>query len=914
MKKLVQNMFVYIFFFLLGSNLYAQNNTHWWNDAVFYEIFVRSFYDSNGDGIGDIKGVIEKLDYLNDGNPHTTTDLGVKGIWLMPISPSPSYHGYDVTNYTEIHSQYGTLQDFKTLMEECHKRGIRVIIDFVMNHSSSQHPWFIESASSVASPYRNWYRWSPTPLQNADFWGQSIWHENNNQYYYGIFSKNMPDLNYDTPAVKDAIFDATTFWLDEMKVDGFRLDAIKYIYEDGNTLEDLQQTFDFFHDFRMHYKGINPEAMSVGEAWTSTNKVVKYVENDRLDFCFEFDLASGIIHAIQNATNSTLINRMQTVNQTYPFLQYGTFLTNHDINRIYGTLGQNNARARLAASLLLTLPGIPFIYYGEEVGMVGDKPDPNIRRPMQWENSVYGGFSSSTPWSDLGTNFATHNVASMQQQQSSLWRQYQRFIKLRNQHVALRRGDWNLIDSNTNNIFAFVRQTDNQKLLVVANLSANDITNYQLSAGSGIIEAGNYVVTELTGSGKQGELTVNSAGFSFHKPLSTLTSRSLYVFQLSTNELPDAQVTIKVNMNRAIAEGLFNPTNQTIELIGDFYNWNDNPSTLSATHENGIYAITLSNLPIGKSHEFKVKIHDGNDEFPNQDMRVFIAQQTEEEVYIWYSDKQIEELRAKIAVDRTVVRAGETVYLHSTSTGNPSLYRWTANDGLPIQSNSHEYAVVFPTPGSYPIELYVENNDNSNHSTTINILVRDPMISDYNSVSIIGTAVNGAWSLDIPMTQNADNASIWKLENQVLQSGNIKFRANQEWSANWGSNAFPQGRGIQDGSNIPVIGGTYNITFHDGTGDYVFTLVTATDTIEQNSLKIYPVPSADDYIVVHTSQLIANVTRIQITDLAGKIMYSTVVKESDSDGSVDIRMLQAGAYLVHVINPATRQIGKFIKK
>lgn len=916
MKILLKRLYVILITgVLFCSNLVASNSTHWWNDAVFYEIFVRSFYDSNGDGIGDIKGIIEKLDYLNDGNPATTTDLGVKGIWLMPISPSPSYHGYDVTDYKGVHPHYGTLDDFKVLMEEAHKRGIRVIIDFVMNHSSSQHPWFVSSAASTTSTYRNWFRWSPTILQNAGPWGQTVWHDSNSQYYYGVFSRNMPDLNYDTPAVKDAMFDAATFWLQEMNVDGFRLDAIKYIYEDGNTLEDLQKTFDFFHDFRMHYKSINPNAMSVGEAWTSTNKVVKYVENDRLDFCFEFDLASGIINAVQNGNNSTLINRMQTVYQTYPFLQYGTFLTNHDINRIYGTLSQNEARARLAAGLLLTLPGIPFIYYGEEVGMVGDKPDPNIRRPMQWDNSVHGGFSTSTPWADLGTNYTTNNVATMQGQKNSLWRQYQRFIQLRNQHIALRQGDWKLIQSSTNSVFAFARQADTQKLLVVANLSANDISNYTLSASSGVIPASNYVVTELTGSGKQQNVTINTNGFSSYKPLASLKARTVYVFELSNSELPNASLTINVNMKQAINEGLFNPDNQTIELIGDFLNWKGNSSILSPTEENGIYTITLGDLPIGKLFEYKVKISGGtSDEFPNKDMRVFIAQQAEEKISIWYADKQIEELRAKIAADRTVVRAGETVYLYSTSTGNPSLYKWTATNGLPNESNSHDFAVVFSDPGTYPIELYIENDEKINHSTTINIIVRDPLISDYNSVSIIGTAVNGAWTLDIPMIQNTENASIWSLENQLLQSGNLKFRADQAWTTNWGSNTFPQGRGVQDGSNIPVTSGIYNISFHDGTGDYVFTLVTATDTIEQNLIKIYPVPSAEDFIIVYSNQMVTNETMIQITDLAGKVCSTTMVKESDPHCYVDIRSLNAGSYLLHIINPSSRQIGKFIKQ
>jgi glycosidase len=914
MKKLVRNLLFSFFLFLLGNNLFAQNNTYWWNDAVFYEIFVRSFYDSNGDGIGDIKGIIEKLDYLNDGNPHTTTDLGVKGIWLMPISPSPSYHGYDVTDYKNVEPAYGTLEDFKLLMEEAHKRGIRVIIDFVMNHSSAQHPWFIESASSVSSPYRNWYRWSPTALQNSGPWGQKVWHEKNSIFYYGVFSSNMPDLNYNSPAVKEAMFDAATFWLEEMNVDGFRLDAIKYIYEDGNTLEDLQATFDFFHDFRLHYKNINPNSMSVGEAWTSTNKVIKYVENERLDFCFEFDLASAMINAVQNGTNTTLINQMQTVYATYPYLQYATFLTNHDINRIYGTLGQNDDRSRLAAGLLLTLPGVPFIYYGEEVGMVGEKPDQNIRRPMQWDASTRGGFSSASPWTDLGTNYTTHNVATQRNKQLSLWNNYQQFIRLRNEHVALRQGDWKLIQSSTNSVFSFARQTNEQKVLVVANLSASDITNYTLSAGAHVIPAGNYTAIELTGNGIQQNVQVSASGFSNYKPLSTLKARTVYVINLTNSTILHSTLTLRVNMNVLIQQGTFNPDINQIELIGDFAQWQNNSSILTETSESGVYEIILSEIPLGKAYNYKLKISGEADEFPNQDMRRFVAQKPAETVYLYYGDKQWEPFRARIAANTVRVRVGETVYLECISTGNPIKYTWTATHGIPASATESLFAVTYNQIGTYTIQLVVENSNEETDASSITITVRDPLESDYERIGIIGTAVNGAWVQDVAMIQDAENASIWRLESQALETGNLKFRANQSWASNWGGTSFPQGKGTQDGLNIPVTAGIYDISFHDGTGDYLFTLVTATDTFTQDFMRIYPVPSADTYIIVHSNQLVVNETSVQITDLSGKMCSQTTINTTDPHFYIDISNLASGTYLVHITHPKGRQIGKFIKK
>jgi 1,4-alpha-glucan branching enzyme len=203
--------------------------TGWWNDAVFYEVFVRSFYDANGDGNGDINGLIQKLDYLNDGNPATTTDLGVTALWLMPIMQSPSYHGYDVTDYRTVEQDYGSNNDFKALVAAAHARGIKVIIDFVMNHTSEQHPWFTESAASTTSNYRNWYRWSATNPGGTGPWGQTVWYNRNSAWYYALFWSGMPDLNYTTPAVKTELFDVARFWMQDMNVDGFRLDAVKYI-------------------------------------------------------------------------------------------------------------------------------------------------------------------------------------------------------------------------------------------------------------------------------------------------------------------------------------------------------------------------------------------------------------------------------------------------------------------------------------------------------------------------------------------------------------------------------------------------------------------------------------------------------------------------------------------------------------
>ncbi len=235
-----------------GGPLQAPGETFWWNDTVFYQVFVRSFYDTDGDGIGDLQGLIAKLDYLNDGDPTTDADLGVTGLWLMPVTESPSYHGYDVTDYRTIEPDYGTNADFDQLVAEAHNRGIVVIIDLVMNDTSNQIEWFTDAVSGSSAPYRDWYRWSPTHPGYTGPWGQPVWHNSASGYYYGVFWSGMPDLNYEEPAVKTEMWDIARFWLQDMVVDGFRLDAVKYIIEEGSSLENTASTFAFWRELEQH--------------------------------------------------------------------------------------------------------------------------------------------------------------------------------------------------------------------------------------------------------------------------------------------------------------------------------------------------------------------------------------------------------------------------------------------------------------------------------------------------------------------------------------------------------------------------------------------------------------------------------------------------------------------------------------
>ena len=253
----------------------------WWNGAVFYEVFVRSFADSDGDGKGDLRGLLAKLDYLNDGDPATTADLGVDALWLMPVFESPSYHGYDVVDYRAIERDYGTAADLDALVVAAHARGVRVIVDLVLNHTSVEHPWFRESASSPSSPRRDWYLWSPTDLGWTQPWNPesgSCWHERNGAFYYALFWSGMPDLNYRTPAVREEAKAIASFWL-ARGVDGFRLDAARHLVEDGPgpALVDTPETHAFWKEFAAHVRSVKPDAVLVGEEGRGVPTIMEMV-------------------------------------------------------------------------------------------------------------------------------------------------------------------------------------------------------------------------------------------------------------------------------------------------------------------------------------------------------------------------------------------------------------------------------------------------------------------------------------------------------------------------------------------------------------------------------------------------------------------------------------------------------------
>lgn len=463
----------------------VQQWTHEWaRGAVFYEVFVRSFYDSNGDGIGDLPGLIEKLDYLNDGDPATSQDLGVDALWLMPVFKSPSYHGYDTTDYETINPDYGTTEDFTRLCEEAHRRGMRVIVDFVINHSGSGHPWFEESASSPTSAKRDWYVWSATNPGWTQPWGGNYqtWHPLNGSYYYGVFWGGMPDLNFATPAVREEIKRLARLWL-QRGADGYRLDATRYLVETGGGMgqADTAETHAYLKEFSAAVRTAKPDAFLVGENWTDTLIVADYFGStdtikggDELPSNFNFPLAGSILQAVSSGSATGIAAKYAEMQRSYPKgVIDSPFLTNHDQVRLASQLGGNAGRLFNAAAILLTLPGAPFLYYGEEVGIQNGPTngDESKRTPMPW--TAAGGFTTGTPWFQYAPGIATTNVATQSSNASSLFARYRALIHARKSSPALTRGEIGMLtpQSGSSPVLAFLRVASGERALVVHNLT-----------------------------------------------------------------------------------------------------------------------------------------------------------------------------------------------------------------------------------------------------------------------------------------------------------------------------------------------------------------------------------------------------------------------------------------------------------
>ncbi|MGX7196643.1 alpha-amylase family glycosyl hydrolase [Enterococcus olivae] len=441
----------------------------------FYQIFVGSFYDSDGDGSGDLAGITEKLDYLNTGKADSTDDLKVNGIWLTPVMPSPSYHKYDVVDYYDIDPVFGTMSDFEQLIEEADQRGIGVIIDLVINHTSSEHPWFQaalasfgEDATEEQQNYREYYHFSEVSQAGYTKLG-------NGWYYESQFWSGMPDLNLDNPDVRNEIEKMSHFWLDK-GIAGFRLDATSHFFEN-----DVQKNVEFLHWFTNMVKEYKEDAYLVGEAWED-GTIIEEFYGSGLDSFFDFPFSqgsgTGVITEAVKGQNGKLLGVRATMWDEKIKVKNAeaidaVFLSNHDNNRsaeMFDTLEQK----KMAANAYLLLPGNPFIYYGEEIGMTGSGIDENKRLPMMFTISEEG---QPDPPENATVMSETDGgtVEEQLQDEQSLLRWYQQILRVKNNYPVIGRGEVTLLPSAERSIALFSYKDDDQEVLVLHNLAEEEI-------------------------------------------------------------------------------------------------------------------------------------------------------------------------------------------------------------------------------------------------------------------------------------------------------------------------------------------------------------------------------------------------------------------------------------------------------
>ena len=482
----------------------------WWRDGIIYQIYPRSFADSNNDGIGDLPGITSQLNYLEA--------LGVDAIWLSPIYPSPDVdYGYDVADYCAIDPKFGTMKDFEKLVKEANQREIHIILDLVLNHTSDQHEWFIESKKSRHNPYHDWYIWKD-PKPNGDppnnwkaIFGGSGWEYDPHldQYYYHMFYKEQPDVNWRNPKVREAMLDVFRFWL-KKGVDGFRLDVFNAYFKDPN-FKDNQSKFGIRpFDRQEHIYDVSQPEMYplieeirdildqhkktyvVGETFLAdTEQTATYCGEGKLHAAFNFEFPSNRWHP-KRFLESALKWYRALPNNAWP----NNFLSNHDMTRAASRycFGEDDRRAKVALGMLLTLKGTPFVYYGEEIGLrdipirkKSDVKDPigklfwpffkgrdGCRAPMQWSSEINAGFSQTDPWLPVNEDYPRRNVVRQKSDPESLLNFFKRLVAVRKAQPALQRGDFTPLDNNPRDILAFERTLDEDRIVVLLNFKSSE--------------------------------------------------------------------------------------------------------------------------------------------------------------------------------------------------------------------------------------------------------------------------------------------------------------------------------------------------------------------------------------------------------------------------------------------------------
>lgn len=532
-----------------------QKKKQWWKESVVYQIYPRSFNDSNGDGIGDIRGIIEKLDYLKD--------LGIDVIWVCPIYESPNDdNGYDISDYQDISEEFGTMEDFDELLAEVHKRGMKLIMDLVINHTSDEHEWFIESRSSKNNPYRDYYIWHPgdeegnRPNNWESIFGGSVWEwdEETQEYFMHIFSKKQPDLNWENPEVRNSLYDMVNWWLDK-GIDGFRVDAITHIKKKPGfpdlpnpSNKDVVPSFEYHMNqpgIEKHLTELKNETFShydivtVGEAnGVDAEDAKNWVdeENGYFDMIFQFEHVNlwGDNEGLDLIPFKEIMTRWQEKLDGVGW--NALYIENHDLVRAVSSLGNDGDKRKASGKALgmmyFFMQGTPFIYQGQEIGMTNIRLDSldkyndiesvnrtkimieegiifdeameyiwnnsrdNVRTPMQWNSSEQAGFTTGTPWLQINSNYVDINVEQAINDPDSIYHFYKKMINIRRESETLIYGSYELIEAEHPKVYAYLRNGENDRYLVVTNLfddyETMDFSDYHFEE----LVLSNYMVTD----------------------------------------------------------------------------------------------------------------------------------------------------------------------------------------------------------------------------------------------------------------------------------------------------------------------------------------------------------------------------------------------------------------------------------
>jgi len=494
-KKFITKIILLVLLNLVAAKAFCNNLTSdnlLPNQGVYYSIFVRSFADSDGDGIGDFNGITQKLDYLKE--------LGITGIWLLPIYPSPSYHGYDVDDYYNVNPDYGTMEDFENLVLQAKQHNINIILDITFNHSSVTNPWFIAS-KDPKNPHHSWYNWVKEGNKkynlNSSIWNHNVWNKNSDNpkwYYSGLFSDSMPDFNVDNKDLRKEFSNIIKFWMDK-GVTGFRFDAGSHVYNQAKVKKETDTiacATDFWSEIIGYTKEQNPQSFCVAEVWENARIRAEYLK--AFDSDFHFDMGSRIINALKTQKDSRNYLAEELAydykvsfknNQTYTD---APFLTNHDQIRVASQLSGDIERCKAAASLYLLTQGTPFIYYGEELGMKSGNDDPSKRTGFIWEKES----SYNCTWKEDSYNTNTEDLATQAKDNNSLFNYYKKIINYRTSKDTFVKGIFRSNPISASNISSWIMEYENQKSFIFVNVTgyaqdfdlSDDYSEYTLDFSS----------------------------------------------------------------------------------------------------------------------------------------------------------------------------------------------------------------------------------------------------------------------------------------------------------------------------------------------------------------------------------------------------------------------------------------------